>query len=255
MFRSRRRATRWAALAAAAALVFTACGGDDEAGDTTTASSSPTTSEPASTEPGTSTPSSSEPGTTLTPGTSEPATTVAPTTAPATTTAPTSASTTTVVCTPFGAQTEVMADFPNLLSSALGADIRTGAHDCYERIVIELAPGTAPTPGGMPGYWVRYATGPITLGQTDDQFIELDGDADLLITMGIWMFTYDENGDWVGYTGPTDIHPTNVSTIEQLYLIDNWEGMHTWAVGIDQRRDFRVFTLTAPDRLVIDLAL
>ena len=136
----------------------------------------------------------------------------------------------------------------------MGADIRTGAHDCYERLVIELQPGPAPTPGGMPGYWVRYATGPVALGQTDDQFVHLAGNAVLLVTMSSWMSTYDEQARPVGYSGPTDIHPTNVRTIKELYLIDNWEGVATWAVGLDRLRNFTVSTLTNPDRLVIDLA-
>ena len=95
----------------------------------------------------------------------------------------------------------------------------------------------------------------MTLGQTDDQFVHLAGNAVLLVTMSSWMSTYDEQARPVGYSGPTDIHPTNVHTIKELYLIDNWEGVATWVVGLDRQRNFTVSTLTNPDRLVIDLAL
>jgi hypothetical protein len=107
----------------------------------------------------------------------------------------------------------------------------------------------------MPGYWVRYADGPITLGQSDDIFVELRGDADLLITLGAWMYEVDANGNPIGYAGNIDVFPTNVSTIEEILLIDNSEGVQNWAVGLDEERPFVVTTLTNPDRLVIDIAL
>jgi hypothetical protein len=193
-------------------------------------------------------------------------TTAVPTTAPPTAPHLTIASTTTAAvgttapsdgtaCEPFGSLDDQQANFPGTLTSAVGVDIRTGAHPCYERIVIELAPFDAPTPGGMPGYWVRYADGPITLGQSDDIFVELRGDADLLITLGAWMYEVDANGNPIGYAGNIDVFPTNVSTIEEILLIDNSEGVQNWAVGLDEERPFVVTTLTNPDRLVIDIAL
>ncbi len=161
----------------------------------------------------------------------------------------------TAACDFVGAQIEQRFEFPNLMTSEIGADIRTGANECYERVVIELQEGFAPTDAGMPGWLVRYADGPVTLGQTDDQFAELDGDADLLITMNAWMSTFDGSSNRVGYDGPHDIRPTNTRAIRELLLVDDFEGQHTWAVGLDQRRDFRVFTLTGPDRLVVDIAI
>jgi len=137
------------------------------------------------------------------------------------------------------------------MTSLVGVDIRTGTHPCFERIVIELAPSDIPTPGGMPGWWVRYATGPITLGQTDDQFVEILGDETLLVSMNAWMPSMEGQG----YQGQRDIFPTNVSHLLELRQIDNWEGQHTWAIGVDQKRPFRVTTLSAPDRLVIDVAI
>jgi hypothetical protein len=98
---------------------------------------------------------------------------------------------------------------------------------------------------------VRYADGPITLGQTDDQFVEVEGDATLLISMNAWMPSMDGEG-WVG---STDIFPTNVTHVLELRQIDNWEGQNTWAIGIDTERPFRVFTLASPSRLVVDIRI
>lgn len=250
---------------AALTLVAASCGNSESAVTTSTPGVSTTaltttslvttvpattgvaTSVPGTTVPVTSGVATTLPATTL-PGTTLPGTTLPGTTAPVTTVPGTS---TTVACEFTGATTDRRDSFPERMTSMVGVDIRTGAHSCYERIVIELADSTMPTPGGMPGWWVRYADGPITLGQTDDQFVEVEGDATLLISMNAWMPSMDGEG-WVG---STDIFPTNVTHVLELRQIDNWEGQNTWAVGIDTERPFRVFTLASPTRLVVDIRI
>lgn len=239
------RNSRWCALAAVC-LIATGCSSGGDSGPASSAAGSTTTAPATTTTVATSTTIAD---TTTTAASS---TTVASTTT--TNGSVDSSTSTTVACDFVGGVDEQRFDFPQLMTSEIGADIRTGVHECYERIVIELQAGFAPTPAGMPGWLVRYADGPVTLGQTDDQFIELDGDADLLITMNAWMQTFDADGVIQGYVGPTDIHPTNTHAIRQLVMVDNFEGQHTWAVGLDQQRAFRVFALTGPDRLVIDIA-
>jgi hypothetical protein len=56
-----------------------------------------------------------------------------------------------------------------------------------------------------------------------------------------------------GYTGPNQIFPTNVSHIEELRLLEDYEGMTTWGIGLDAKRNFDVHTLDNPSRLVIDI--
>ncbi len=166
--------------------------------------------------------------------------TVTPTTAPPPTT---------TACPTVGDTDEQREAFPERMSALVGADIRTGAQACFERVVIELQASDLPSDDTFPGWWVRYADGPVTYGQTDDQYVDIRGDEILLITVNSWMF-YPEVG---GYDGPTDIVPANVEHIEQLILVDNWEGQHTWAVGLDELRGFGVDVLTGPPRLVIDI--
>lgn len=222
------------ALVAVAVLVVAACGGDDEAADTTL--------EPSTTAAATTT-TESVPSSTTSPTTAAPGTT----TAPATTAPPT----TTPSCEPVGDTSDKQSGFPGTMTSLIGKEIRTGAHECYERIVIELQPSDHPIPAIVPGYWVRYQDDPIDVGESGGEFVDLKGDANLLITVEAWMTTMEGTG----YLGPTDITPTNVTTIEQLYLTHNFEGVHTWAVGLDQERPFRVFTLTDPVRIVVDVQL
>ena len=225
---------RLAVLAAVVIATLAACSGDDSA--------TPDTTDGASTSAPTTVPTPD----TSAPGTSGPATTVT-TIAPVTTTPATTAP----GCEPIGDTSAERESFPERMSALIGADIRTGGHECFERIVIELQESDLPAPQPFPGWWVRYADGPITLGQTDDQFVDLLGDETLLITANSWVF-YPDVG---GYEGPNQIFPTNVGGILELLLIDNYEGQHTWAVGLDSRRAFRADELVDPPRLVIDIAL
>lgn len=138
----------------------------------------------------------------------------------------------------------VVHDFPQLLSSLVGADIRTGAHPCFERVVIELGGD-----GAMPGYKVEYVDDPVLLSPSD-QVVEIAGDATLVVSVGVWM-TSVEGG---GYQGPRQVFPVNVRHVEELRLIENFEGMSSWAIGLDIQRPFQVTTLTGPPRIVIDIS-
>ena len=231
-----------AAVVVSVALFGASCSDGGDSASTSVVTTSTTTATSTSTTATSTTTSSVAPSTTAT-------------TTTTTSTTSTVAPATTVVCPQRGGQDEVALNFPNQLSSLVGVEIRTGAHDCYERIVLELAQGPAPTPSDFPGYWVRYGANPVALGQTDDQFVTIDGGAVLLVTVASWMYETDASGDPVDYAGALDLFPTNVRTIRELRMIDNSEGVHTWAIGIDTRRNLVVDTLTSPDRLVIDVML
>jgi hypothetical protein len=134
--------------------------------------------------------------------------------------------------------------FPNRMSGMVGSDIRTGAHPCFERVVIELAGA-----GDMPGVRVEYVDDPVRLSPSD-QTVEIDGDATLVISVAAWM----PNMEGDGYAGPTDFSPANVSRIRQVRQIENFEGMTAWAIGLDTERDFEVAFFEAPARIVVDIA-
>ncbi|MGZ6986391.1 MAG: AMIN-like domain-containing (lipo)protein [Ilumatobacteraceae bacterium] len=183
------------------------------------------------TTPATAPPTSSPPPTTPPPTT---------TTTPATTTPPTTAA-----C-PVFTDTDVKADgFPGKLSGLVGADVRTGIQPCSERFVLELQ-GT----GDFPGWWVRYQAAPLTDDPRGEP-VQVAGAAFIVVTVESWMTNME--GD--GYHGPTRITPTNVSHIKELVMLGNFESVTTWAIGLDSQRPFRVTTLDAPPRLVIDISV
>jgi hypothetical protein len=135
--------------------------------------------------------------------------------------------------------------FPNRLSSLVGVDIRTGAHECFERVVLEFG-GT----GELPGYQVQYEGDPI-LDSPSGEPVDIAGDATMVVSVGAWMPDTEGNG----YQGPREFVPTNVVNILELQQIENFEGMNAWAIGLDRQRDFTVSTLADPVRIVIDIAL
>jgi hypothetical protein len=130
------------------------------------------------------------------------------------------------------------------MTSLVGVDIRTGAHPCFERVVIELG-GT----GDMPGVRVSYLDDPVVLSPSG-QTVDIAGDATLLVAVAAWMPDMEGNG----WAGPTQLTPTNVEHILELRQVENFEGMHQWAIGLDEQRPFDVEFLTSPPRIVVDIA-
>ena len=237
-------------IAACAVLGASACNDDDEVATATTLA-------PITVVQSTPPPTSGTPATTTTPAS---VTTAAPspTTAPAvSTTATTTAASGTVApgteapstdpatpCDPPVGRDTFNDGYPNRMSGMVGSDIRTGAHPCFERVVIELA-----GPGDMPGVRVEYVDDPVHLSPSDET-VEIDGDATLLISVAAWMPSME--GD--GYAGPTDFSPTNVGHILQVRQVENFEGMSAWAIGLDTERDFEVTFLESPARVVVDIS-
>jgi len=224
-----RKIHRCGSVAVVVSLALLGACGDDSAssGDTTSTAASTSTSAAASTTT---------------------AATTASTTATTATTS-TAGATTTATCAVTGSTNEVKVNFPQQLSSLVGTDIRTGAHDCYERVVIELKAGApSGSPEMFPGYWVRYQDRPI-LDSPRGEPVTITGQAVLIVSLGSWMPDMQGNG----YSGPKTITPTNVTSIKQLVQIENFEGMTQWAIGLDAKRPFTVTTLADPNRLVIDI--
>jgi hypothetical protein len=239
-------------LAACAALTVSACSVDDDvATGTTLAPITSGATSPASTATPSAVTTTTPPAavTTAPPATTLPAATSVPSqpTAPPGTEPPATDPAATDPgdeCeTPVGRDT-FNDGYPNRMSGMVGSDIRTGAHPCFERVVIELA-----GPGDMPGVRVEYVDDPVHLSPSDET-VDIDGDATLVISVAAWMPSME--GD--GYAGPVDFRPTNVEHILQVRQVENFEGMSAWAIGLDTARDFEVTFLQSPARIVVDIA-
>ncbi len=126
------------------------------------------------------------------------------------------------------------------VSTSQVASVRVGQHDGYDRFVIEFA-------GGIPSYTVvRQASAIFTRSPKGDQ-VTLDGSAGVVITV-------QSITNWTGYTTPTSFKSAYPFMREAL-LIQNFEGVQQWGIGTAGKPALRVFTMSAPNRLVVDVAV
>ena len=137
-------------------------------------------------------------------------------------------------------------DFPG---PSIQETARIGAHEGYDRWVLEFRSGSNP-PGGWQIWWT---------GNT----IESDGDFDPTATMeGTEFLTIRmlSSSGWAlpeeeWYDGPRDLYGSDAGTsnLMQASLKGDFEGYSTWGIGVDHEAPFNVFTLAEPSRLVIDI--
>lgn len=119
------------------------------------------------------------------------------------------------------------------------AEVRSGRHQGFDRVVFEFS-------GPMPGYLVRY--GPPVMRNTAGFEVQADGAVGLHVTIfggGVWFIEG-------GYRPPATI-VTDTTAVAEVVYVEDFEAVMQWLVGVDQQRPFRVLTLSAPTRLVIDV--
>jgi hypothetical protein len=121
-------------------------------------------------------------------------------------------------------------------------DVRVGTHDGYDRVTFEFAAGIPQTvvEGVLPPFYADPSGLPL----------EVAGTAFLKVTMnGASKVTPDGA---VTYSGPTDFEP-GFDQLVQLVEGGDFEAISSWFLGLDGGGCYRVFTLTSPSRLVIDI--
>jgi hypothetical protein len=120
-------------------------------------------------------------------------------------------------------------------------DVRVGKTEGFDRIVLEFS-GT-----GTPGWVVNYVNDAVLEGS--GEVVALGGSAILDI--------YASGTTWPApdyYRGPSRLAPRSGSDITDVYVGGTFEGYTQVLAGIDgDPAPFRVFALTAPSRLVVDV--
>ena len=130
------------------------------------------------------------------------------------------------------------------------AGVRSGRHDCYDRLVLDLNGGPAAA------YHVEYVDAVYEDGS--GKLVPLRGGARLSIVV------YAPSSDIVDghatYAPADPAHLTDVTgyqTFRQVASAGGFEGQTNIGLGVRARLPFRVFTLAGPgsgSRLVIDVA-
>ena len=144
-----------------------------------------------------------------------------------------------------GASTATVTVAATNRETALLRAVRAARHEGYDRVVFEFG-------NVLPGYRVGYVARPV-LADGSGQEVAVDGahvvqvvfenalDADL-----------SQESAPRTYTGPDRLRPGTPEVVE-LVRTGGFEGRLTWVIGLRDRVDFRVTTLTSPPRVVVDL--
>lgn len=125
--------------------------------------------------------------------------------------------------------------------------VRAGRHQGFDRVVFEFR-------SGLPGYRVQYVPGPVVEDGSGEE-VEVEGGALLEVHMEA-ASGVDLSGGQArqAYTGPRRIDPaTGVVTV--VVRVTDFEANLDWVIGVREVRPFRVFTLTEPARLVVDVSV
>ena len=115
--------------------------------------------------------------------------------------------------------------------------VSVGQHAAYDRVVFTFR-------AGIPGYTAGYVTN--VLSDPKGDVVALPGQAFLRIV-------FHPSSGYQSYPGPSTITPV-FPTLLQVRAAGDFESYLSFGIGLSQRAGFRVFTLTQPDRVVIDVA-
>lgn len=125
-------------------------------------------------------------------------------------------------------------------------NIRTGRHECYDRMVFDLN-------GPTGGYTVRYVNN--VYGEGSGQLIPLSGGAKLQITLQASSYNIDTGIPTypakVGAALP-NVNLSGYSTFRDAKFAGSFEGYTTVGLGVRAKLPFRVFT--NGNSIVVDVA-
>ncbi|MEV7420753.1 hypothetical protein [Streptomyces sp. NPDC089919] len=131
--------------------------------------------------------------------------------------------------------------------SACFLAVRTAAHDTYDRLVIDLGGTALPT-------WTEYV-GDDGLsydggGSGEGKPVPLTGKHFLnLHFFGVDNHTTTGAGSFTGAT----TQPLSLPAVKGYALLGGYEGHFSFGLALGDYSSYRVFTLTAPNRLVVDV--
>ena len=123
-------------------------------------------------------------------------------------------------------------------------DVTVGRHDGYDRVVFTLGGQ------GQPGWRVEYVNSPTRQG-SGDPFTPA-GEAFLSVVLSGVGYPFDTGVQ--EYDGPRSIPGGEAEVVEEVQVQGVFEGQYDGAIGLTDRRPFRVFRLDGPPRVVVDVA-
>src|SRR2546428_4427984 len=126
--------------------------------------------------------------------------------------------------------------------------VRVAHQPGFDRLVFEFGPSTAPGSFGMPAYTIEATN---SLSGPSGQPVPIDGKA-LFGARFMNASTRNVNGS-ASYAGSMDLRPAT-PLIRQARLVEDFERVLVWGVGLDHLVCPKVSELANPYRVVLDFA-
>jgi len=124
--------------------------------------------------------------------------------------------------------------------------VRVAHQPGFDRLVFEFGQSTAPGPFGMPAYTIEAAT---SLSGPSGQLVTITGNA--LFGARFQNASTQNPNNTPSYTGSTDLKPTT-PLIKEVKLVEDFERVLLWGVGLDHLACPKVSELAGPFRVVLD---
>jgi hypothetical protein len=121
--------------------------------------------------------------------------------------------------------------------------VRAAHHEGYDRVVFELS-GT-----GTPGWSAEYVDSPASQGS--GEAVDVPGTAYLQVTLQGTSYPYESGAEELA-RGPVAVSGTDV--VQGAFYDATFEGTSVAWLGTSDRTPFRVYALTGPSRVVVEVA-
>jgi len=123
-------------------------------------------------------------------------------------------------------------------------NIRTGLNTGFDRVVLDLGSGAAPG--------VSYQLVDELTADPSGEIVWLTGEYFINVAVS-YAAAHDDNGNPT-YPGPQKFRTRNLRNVMAVAVTGDFEAQLTIGLGVRSRTTVNVFTLTAPNRVVIDVA-
>jgi hypothetical protein len=120
--------------------------------------------------------------------------------------------------------------------------IRTGVHPTFDRIVLDYT-------GGRPGVSHRFVDELIRDGSGEVEWLTGCAFAEVVMNLA---YAHDSDGN-SSLPQPHKFRTRNLTNVMAVSLTGDYEGYVTLGIGMRRQTWVKVFTLSGPDRVVIDV--
>jgi hypothetical protein len=146
-----------------------------------------------------------------------------------------------------GAATTPVTGETDFAETALLERVAVGRNEGYDRVVFQFR-------NGLPGYRVEYVRPPLREDGSGNR-VQVAGNAFVVVRMELASgFDVATGEGELVYTGPRRLSGADAGTsvVREVVRTGDFEAVLSWAVGLDDRVDFRVRTFENPARIAVD---